>query len=725
MITYSQLGKKGRLGNQLFQIASVTALAKKHGHGAIFPEWKYRQYFLNEMLTGPLPLSPIVLKEQSYAYHEWPISEGNYDITGWLQSELYWKDLVDVKRLFRFGDSFASKCISKVEGAFDGKPVIAISIRRGDFTTNPNYYTLPIKYYLLALFEHFPNWQKENNLLIFSDDMPYCKVHFSCLDNAHFAEGIDIEQLCLMSLCDHFIISNSTFSWWGAYLGEKEGSKVIRPNYLLDGDLLKVLDTSTYWPERWTVFDHADKKFDLKDTTFTIPVKLDHDDRKKNLDLSLCMLQRDFDANYIVGEQGGNKFEYISQWAKYAQYPYEQFHRTKMLNEMAKLAETKFIVNWDADMICPPLQLYLAVDRLRDGADMAYPYDGSFARVPRVQWFKKIEKMLDIGVVGDHPFTGKRGGPMPTSSVGGAILFNKQSFIEGGMENEYMISYAPEDCERYDRFNMLGFKVVRIPGTIYHMDHFIGPDSHSRTPQFKLNKAELEKIRDMNKSQLWEYVSTWPWLTEYNNAYYEAISPESIRSARQVYKYLSTIGVNPKTVIDIGCGIGHWGKECPGEYTGFDYGVPVSKLLFSKNNYIDFDLICLSPLTMFKNPPNDYQVWDLVLCLEVAEHLPESSADSLITFLCGLSDRILFSAAIPYQGGTGHVNEQFQTYWAEKFKANGFGPAKQQLRELIKNDEDICVWYRQNIVLYEKGGTGTIDDYVHPQMWLNHKQFTT
>lgn len=420
MITYSQLGKKGRLGNHLFQIASVMALAKKHNHAVMFPEWKYEQYFQHVFPTAPLlkiteaAKEMTLLKEQTYAYHEWPIDNGGYDISGWLQSELYWKDLVDVKQLFRFKDDFASRCVSKVERAFNGKPVIAISIRRGDFTTNPNYYTLPIRYYLLALFEHFPNWQTDYNLLLFSDDMPYCKVHFGCLDNAYFAEGTDIEQLCLLSLCNHFIISNSTFSWWGAYLGEKEGSKVIRPNYLLDGDLLKALDTSTYWPERWTVFDHADKKIDLQDVTFTIPVKLDHEDRRKNIDLSLCMLQRDFNANYIVGEQGGNHFEYIGQWSKYIQFPYEQFHRTKMLNEMAKDTTTPYIVNWDADMICPPLQLYLAVDRLRNGADMVYPYDGSFARVPRLQWFKKIEKMLDIGIVGDTPFNGKRGGPMPS-----------------------------------------------------------------------------------------------------------------------------------------------------------------------------------------------------------------------------------------------------------------------------------------------------------------------
>lgn len=726
MITYSQLGKKGRLGNQLFQIASTIALAKKHGHRVFFPQWKYEQYFEDQLPRAQDTKLLTVLKEQAYAYHEWPIADKDYDLTGWLQSEQYWEGLIEVKQLFRFKDDFASRCLSRVEGAHS-KPVIAISIRRGDFITNPNYYTLPASYYIHALFEHFPDWQQDYNLLLFSDDIPYCKVHFGCLDNAYFADGTDIEQLCLLSLCDHFIISNSTFSWWGAYLGEKEGSKVIRPNYLLDGDLLKSLDTSTYWPKRWTVFDHAGKKFDFRDVTFTIPVKLDHEDRRKNVNLSLCLLQRDFNANYIVGEQGGPHFEYIGQWAKYINYPYEQFHRTKMLNEMAKAAETKFIVNWDADMICPPMQLFLAVEALRNGADMVYPYDGSFARVPRKDWFRKIEKHLDIGIVGDTPFSGKRGGPMPTTSVGGAVLFNKQSFIEGGMENEYMISYAPEDCERYDRFNMLGFKVQRVHGTIYHMDHFIGPDSTSRQPLFKNNKAEIEKIRNMNKSQLWEYVSTWPWLGEYNNAYYEAISPESIRSAKKVYEWLAVMGIEFKTVIDVGCGIGHWGQPDMAEHFGIEYwgidsGVPENKLLIPRDRYQDIDLRKLYDSDFIDNMPSmGFRTFpaDLMICLEVAEHLPESCADQLIKFLCGLTKHVLFSAAIPFQGGKGHVNEQFQTYWAEKFKANGYGPSKIQLREYIKYDEDIAIWYRQNLVLYERGGTGEIDDFIHPEMWVN------
>jgi hypothetical protein len=98
--------------------------------------------------------------------------------------------------------------------------------------------------------------------------------------NVHFADELgckkDIEQLALMSLCDHFIISNSTFSWWGAYLGEKEHSKIIHPAYHFAGKLLQTSNAKDYYPERWINFDHVGKRIDLSDVTFTVPVSYDH-----------------------------------------------------------------------------------------------------------------------------------------------------------------------------------------------------------------------------------------------------------------------------------------------------------------------------------------------------------------------------------------------------------------------------------------------------------------
>jgi hypothetical protein len=182
-----------------------------------------------------------------------------------------------------------------------------------------------------------------------------------------------------------------------------------------------------------------------------------------------------------------------------------------MLNDMARMAETPFVANWDCDVAIVPLQLWKAVKALRDGADMVYPYDGRFARVPRLPWFAAVSKSLDLGIFRDTEFKGKNGKPLPTSSVGGAIFFNLESFIAGGMENEKMISFGPEDWERNFRFKILGYKVERTPGALYHFDHFCGPTSSTRNPYFKRNHKELDEIRLLDRKGVEEYVSTWIW----------------------------------------------------------------------------------------------------------------------------------------------------------------------------------------------------------------------
>jgi predicted glycosyltransferase involved in capsule biosynthesis len=89
---------------------------------------------------------------------------------------------------------------------------------------------------------------------------------------------------------------------------------------------------------------------------------------------------------------------------------------------------------------------------------------------------------------------------------------NKESFIKAGMENENFISWGPEDSERYNRYNILGLKVQRIQGGIYHMDHFVGENSSPTNKFFKHNEREFLKIATRSKAQLQEMINTWEWL---------------------------------------------------------------------------------------------------------------------------------------------------------------------------------------------------------------------
>ena len=268
MITFSKLGKKGNLGNQLFQIAATIGIAKKNNHDFCFLEWKFADYFENKLPNNKHENFEH-FKENQFHFDEIFLNTNkNYDLEGWFQSEKYF-DIDSVKHFFAFKKVEVSK-IKKIYEVFFQKQTILISIRRGDFVDHLDYFQLPINYYINALIDNFANWQ-DCNILVLSDDIKYCKFHFSCLDNVFFGnEFSGIEQLILGHLCDHFIISNSTFSWWCTWLGEKKHSKIIRPLKNFTDQKNLISNDKDFFPERWILYNHLDKKIDLKNTIIKI-----------------------------------------------------------------------------------------------------------------------------------------------------------------------------------------------------------------------------------------------------------------------------------------------------------------------------------------------------------------------------------------------------------------------------------------------------------------------
>lgn len=269
MITYSKIGKKGNLGNQLFQIASTIGLAVKNNLDFSFLDWKYQHYFKNKLPRLDVDFCNFeIIDEKEYNYHNWNLKNKDCDISGWLQSEKYF-DKTLTKHYFEFSESLIDNLKTKYQEAFK-KRTILISIRRGDFVNHPDYFQLSIKYYLNSLVRFFPNWES-HNLIILSDDIKYCKFHFSFLENAFFGDGLnEVKQLCLGTLCDDFILSNSTFSWWSGWLGEKEDSKIIRPFKNFDGLKSIELNDKDYFPERWIQYNHLDNRVILENVIFQI-----------------------------------------------------------------------------------------------------------------------------------------------------------------------------------------------------------------------------------------------------------------------------------------------------------------------------------------------------------------------------------------------------------------------------------------------------------------------
>jgi SAM-dependent methyltransferase len=153
----------------------------------------------------------------------------------------------------------------------------------------------------------------------------------------------------------------------------------------------------------------------------------------------------------------------------------------------------------------------------------------------------------------------------------------------------------------------------------------------------------------------------------------------------------------PTSILDVGCGIGTWLKVVLeygiSDVLGVDgVNIPESQLLIPKNFFVCHDLT--KPLDLGRR-------FDLVLCLEVAEHLSESDGRNLIQSLTMHSDRIVFSAACPGQAGQGHVNCQWPGYWQQLFNDRGY-VCDAELRRLLWDEQRLEVWYRQNIFLAKK-----------------------
>ena len=153
--------------------------------------------------------------------------------------------------------------------------------------------------------------------------------------------------------------------------------------------------------------------------------------------------------------------------------------------------------------------------------------------------------------------------------------------------------------------------------------------------------------------------------------------------------------VDPRSVIDVGCGLGTWLLEF--------HRRGVSGMLGIDGDYIDRSLLSI-PRDRFRaidlsEPFKLAETADLAISLEMAQHLPASSAASFVRSLAALAPVILFSAAAPKQGGVHQINEQWPDYWAESFHDWGFA-AVDCIRDRIWENEDVAWWYAQNMMFF-------------------------
>lgn len=257
MITFQKF-PYGRFGNNLFQLSVLSAFAQRYNTTWHIPKWEHSHLFENPLPElDKLPEPNQKITERKFAYDQEYFDQFEYqkqvvDLQGYFQNEQYF-DPIETKKLLKFKPEILEKVRKKYERFFT-RPTIAIGVRKGDYVNNPNYYQLPVRYYIQALqkFDY-----SKYNIVFFSDDLQWCYFHFRSVNHAFFPKfDSDIESFIAGTLMDNWIISNSTYHFWASYLSDAE--RVIQPAYLFAGDLLKREGDVNFFIEnkKFEIFDH-------------------------------------------------------------------------------------------------------------------------------------------------------------------------------------------------------------------------------------------------------------------------------------------------------------------------------------------------------------------------------------------------------------------------------------------------------------------------------------
>lgn len=253
------------------------------------------------------------------------------------------------------------------------------------------------------------------------------------------------------------------------------------------------------------------KKNHLSDVSILIPVRLDSIFRLENLMASVRYLSRNTDARIIVLHADRYDNGIIKKLLPATvEYHFvkdndDVFYRTMYINMMVKMTNTPIIAVWDADVIIPQTQILKSVEDIRNGFDMSYPYDGHFYDTsPVIRDLYISERNISLLTKN----TGKMNLIYGDDLKGGAFFANRLKYMNSGMENENFYGWGPEDYERYARWNVLGYRISRIRGNLYHLTHPRGANSTYRSQQ-QIRSTNREHMNTMcsSKEEILEHLS--------------------------------------------------------------------------------------------------------------------------------------------------------------------------------------------------------------------------
>ena len=267
MISFNKLGNLGRLGNQMFQYASLRGIAANRGFdfcippehvfGEIDPNVKnsetniHTAFDLSKCNKVGNPILYERVEESGYHFDENIFNNcpDNVDLYGYFQSEKYFKHIEeDIRKDFTFESYVMDTCKDFIETTINSKEIISLHIRRGDYLHLQSFHpTPPLEYYFEAL-----NKLPDVPVIIFSDDIEWAsEQHLFDDDKFYLSESNTTDfDMCLMSMCNYHIIANSSFSWWGAWLAQSEHT-IAPKNWF--GPSLSHHDTSDLYCNRWEI----------------------------------------------------------------------------------------------------------------------------------------------------------------------------------------------------------------------------------------------------------------------------------------------------------------------------------------------------------------------------------------------------------------------------------------------------------------------------------------
>jgi hypothetical protein len=270
---------------------------------------------------------------------------------------------------------------------------------------------------------------------------------------------------------------------------------------------------------------------DLSNATFIIPLRIESEDRMRNIITVLCFLLGNFDTKIIIKEVDNSSVfvkEVVPQIQEFLgrdshiTHIFEKsddpvFYRMHILNEMLAMVKTDVVINYDCDVLMPVQTYVNAYESILNGTcDVVYPYgNGNYQKQVSVN-----DDIVSEFLNEDFNFSIlDKNSQVSSSDFGWVQFFKRSSYFEGGMENENFRGSSPEDKERFFRFTTLGYNVGRIDNWIYHLEHSRGPNSWPTSiqgnPYMEQNFELWNSLQQMNKEKLKEYYSNQTYLKKY------------------------------------------------------------------------------------------------------------------------------------------------------------------------------------------------------------------